>query len=390
MPSPIEASTTPLPELNATQLLFDLQRVSTVVQTFSGSLDTSAIASIITDALVQEFGCAFARLWLVEPDRMGLKLMASSGLHTRLDGDFARVPMGAYKVGKIAQNRVPFLSNQLTQESWVKDRDWAIANRLQGFAGYPLISKDRVIGVLVSFSHHAMAAEFLEVLQVLCMAAAVGLDAATQLQAPRAPSAPYPTLNWALSEWLATILAPVQLTLVGTEQPVTASATHVVLRVAERLTQVQSHHCQLSYGPNALSLDAIVATSGTSDNSLAAVMRYLNPLQQFIDTCRGTLQLTPDRQGTLLRLRLSIPYGDVGPANGAAGADARSSLAQKLSDREQEILSLLGQGYRDRDIAETLHISQSTVKFHINNSITKLKAKNRYQAVYEAAIHGWI
>ncbi|MGB3612493.1 MAG: LuxR C-terminal-related transcriptional regulator, partial [Elainellaceae cyanobacterium] len=334
-----------------------------------------------------------ARLWLVEPDRTVLRLLASSGLHTRLDGDFAQVPMGAYKVGKIAQNRVPFLSNQLTQESWVKDRDWAIANRLQGFAGYPLISQDRVIGVLVSFSHNAMAAEFLEVLQVLCMAAAVGLDAAMQLQTPRASSAPYPTSNWALSEWLAIILAPVQLTLVGTEQPVTPSATYAVLRVAERLTQVQSHHCQLAYSTDSLSLDAIVATSGSSANSHVSVMRYLNPLQRFIVNCQGTLQLTPDRQGTLLRLKLTIPYIDVGPlGKGTADGNgsAQSSLSQKLSDREQEILALLGQGCRDRDIAETLHISQSTVKFHINNSITKLKAKNRYQAVYEAAIHGWI
>ncbi|MEP0929199.1 LuxR C-terminal-related transcriptional regulator [Leptolyngbya sp. SLC-A1] len=53
-------------------------------------------------------------------------------------------------------------------------------------------------------------------------------------------------------------------------------------------------------------------------------------------------------------------------------------------------MALLAQGLRDRDIANRLYISESTVKFHINNSLTKLQAKNRYQAVYQAAIQGWI
>nr|WP_250125910.1 hypothetical protein [Chroococcidiopsis sp. CCMEE 29] len=43
-------------------------------------------------------------------------------MYTHINGSFARVPMGAYKVGKIAQNRVSFLSNNLADEAWVKDR----------------------------------------------------------------------------------------------------------------------------------------------------------------------------------------------------------------------------------------------------------------------------
>lgn len=64
--------------------------------------------------------------------------------------------------------------------------------------------------------------------------------------------------------------------------------------------------------------------------------------------------------------------------------------APGLSDREQEIMQLLSQGFRDRDIAQRLHISESTVRFHVNNTLTKLKAKNRYQAVYEATSRDWI
>ena len=61
-----------------------------------------------------------------------------------------------------------------------------------------------------------------------------------------------------------------------------------------------------------------------------------------------------------------------------------------LSDRELEILTLLTQGLRDRDIADRLIISESTVKFHMNNTMCKLKVKTRYQAIYEAIDKGWI
>ncbi len=49
-----------------------------------------------------------------------------------------------------------------------------------------------------------------------------------------------------------------------------------------------------------------------------------------------------------------------------------------------------GLSVRDREIAQELFISESTVKFHINNSLGKLQAKNRYQGVYQATLWGWI
>jgi DNA-binding CsgD family transcriptional regulator len=61
-----------------------------------------------------------------------------------------------------------------------------------------------------------------------------------------------------------------------------------------------------------------------------------------------------------------------------------------LSERERQVMTLLADGQRDRAIAQALYISESTVKFHINNSLAKLKAKNRYQGVYQAVVQGWI
>lgn len=51
-----------------------------------------------------------------------------------------------------------------------------------------------------------------------------------------------------------------------------------------------------------------------------------------------------------------------------------------LTDREEEVLRLIAQGARDREIAEHLVISESTVKKHVQNLLRKLHARNRVEA----------
>ncbi|MDJ0571983.1 MAG: LuxR C-terminal-related transcriptional regulator [Pleurocapsa sp. MO_192.B19] len=68
------------------------------------------------------------------------------------------------------------------------------------------------------------------------------------------------------------------------------------------------------------------------------------------------------------------------------GLDESIRSQQRLSHREQEVITLLAKGLRDRDIAEQLYISDSTVKFHINNILAKLEAKTRLQALYKLMI----
>lgn len=372
------------PLLDAARLLFDLQHVSQVAQSISGCLDPRKISQRLTDALVEQFECVFARLWVVEPAQTTLRLMASSGLHTHIDGSFARVPMGAYKVGKIAQNRIPFLSNHLADEPWVKDRDWAIANRIQGFAGYPLVAHDRVIGVLAAFSNQPMAPEFLEVLQVLCMTATIALDAATRVEQTASPqppagvdSAPPP-----LSDQLARVLQSTCLTLMGTEQPLAPTLNHALLHAAEQLNPYRCNYCRLSYHATAVTLEAILAAPEGATAALDSWLRsHFADLRTIAAWLGGTLDLRWVSDHRAVQFLLDLPYPVV------AAVDRKG---HKLSEREVEVMQLLAQGWRDRDIAQKLYISESTVKFHINNSLTKLNAKNRYAGVYQAAIQGCI
>lgn len=55
--------------------------------------------------------------------------------------------------------------------------------------------------------------------------------------------------------------------------------------------------------------------------------------------------------------------------------------AEKLSDREHQVLELLAQGMSNKELAEELYISEKTVKNHVSNVLRKLSVNDRTQAV---------
>jgi len=55
---------------------------------------------------------------------------------------------------------------------------------------------------------------------------------------------------------------------------------------------------------------------------------------------------------------------------------------EKLTAREREILQLISQGIRDRDIAKQLQISEKTVQKHVQTILSKLGVQNRTEAAY--------
>jgi DNA-binding NarL/FixJ family response regulator len=57
---------------------------------------------------------------------------------------------------------------------------------------------------------------------------------------------------------------------------------------------------------------------------------------------------------------------------------------KKLTKRELEIFSLIGNGHKNREISSKLCISELTVKTHIHNIFSKLEIENRLQAVLYA------
>jgi DNA-binding NarL/FixJ family response regulator len=72
---------------------------------------------------------------------------------------------------------------------------------------------------------------------------------------------------------------------------------------------------------------------------------------------------------------------------GRAPAVVEPDPLDALSDRERDVLALLAEGLRNREIAERLIISVATVKTHVRHVLEKLRFRNRAEAAAFAARH---
>jgi len=74
----------------------------------------------------------------------------------------------------------------------------------------------------------------------------------------------------------------------------------------------------------------------------------------------------------------------------ADDGDADRPVAAKLTDREQQVLSLIAAGHPTREVALELSYSERTVKNVLHDVVTKLNARSRSQAVAFAVREGLI
>ena len=126
--------------------------------------------------LVKHLDAAFARIWTLSRDGRVLELEASAGIYTHTDGGHARVPVGSLKIGRIAQERRPHLSNQVIGDAEVSDQAWAEREGMVAFAGYPLIVEDRLIGVAALFARKRLGDSVLKALASIADEIALGIE----------------------------------------------------------------------------------------------------------------------------------------------------------------------------------------------------------------------
>ena len=104
------------------------------------------------------------------------------------------------------------------------------------------------------------------------------------------------------------------------------------------------------------------------------------PRHKIIEAIRGTVEgrsfLDPAIAGKLIN---QVASNQKQPT---------SVLAEKLTERELDVLRLIAKGFNNGDIAGQLHLSEGTVRNHVSAILEKLGVSDRTQAAVIAIHHG--
>jgi len=95
-------------------------------------------------------------------------------------------------------------------------------------------------------------------------------------------------------------------------------------------------------------------------------------------TAAGKTYVDPSVAG---RLFDHVARGTPGPS---------SPLLQELTERERQVLALLGRGWSNTDIARHLHVAEGTVRNHVSAVLSKLDLADRTQAALLALRFGLV
>ena len=169
----------------------------------------------------------------------------------------------------------------------------------------------------------------------------------------------------------------------------TAEALLIVERLIAQAGDLQ--HWKLVI--EALILQALLLALSQPNDALQALSRAVQLglpggfIRSFVDAgdpLRELLRHLQPRdvltQGYLQRL-LGHFSTEAGITSPEARPATQAGLAEPLTEREQDVLRLIAEGFSNQQIAERLIISTATVKTHVTNINGKLGAASRTQAV---------
>jgi transcriptional regulator with GAF, ATPase, and Fis domain len=175
------------------------EMINTLLLEMAQQRSMEALFQVIVDGLTCFPMTALARIWVTKPGDVCkdcsmlsecsdqskcLHLAASSGHSiydtkadwTKLDGSYSRFPIGARKVGYIALSGTPLSILSMEEDhKWIAQKEWAKNEGIKSFAGYPLVFRGEVLGVLAVFARAELTSSLLYALQVISNHAASAL-----------------------------------------------------------------------------------------------------------------------------------------------------------------------------------------------------------------------
>jgi len=107
--------------------------------------------------MVRHLNPAWIGIWTLCHQKEGLKLQAHGGACPPMTASEDLEKFGHLLIGQIAYDKRPFLTNAAFENSRIPNQTWVKQEGLVGFAGYPLLSKQEVMGVMAMFSREPLS-----------------------------------------------------------------------------------------------------------------------------------------------------------------------------------------------------------------------------------------
>jgi PAS domain S-box-containing protein len=283
----------------------------------------------ITQTAVDLLDLDFCRIWVTKPGDLCdsgcihagtaeephacrnrekcLHLMASSGRYSHVNGDHRRVPVGCYKIGRIASDGDnKFLTNDVTTDPRVHDHQWAKDLGLVSFAGYKLRDTNGdSVGVFAMFAKHPISEEddaFLSGMAEMTSRVIVDHRAAEELRETRRQAV---EANHAKSRFLASMSYEIRT-------PMTAILGYADLLMDPKINaSSQNNYAAVirRNGEHLLTMiDDVLDLSKIEAGKLALDMQRCSVLSLLADVA-GTMRPRAEQRG----ISLSVEYASAMP-----------------------------------------------------------------------------
>jgi DNA-binding NarL/FixJ family response regulator len=143
--------------------------------------------------------------------------------------------------------------------------------------------------------------------------------------------------------------------------------------------------------PGASGTEALIAIRNEFPNARVMMLTTSSgdvEIQRALRAGAAAYVLKSTTKDELLQVIRNVAAGRKHIPSDVATCVAENMGKEDLSPRELEVLDLIREGNKNKQIAEQLSIAETTVNFHIKNIVDKLQANDRTHAVTIALRRG--
>ncbi|HSE98019.1 MAG TPA: response regulator transcription factor [Blastocatellia bacterium] len=112
------------------------------------------------------------------------------------------------------------------------------------------------------------------------------------------------------------------------------------------------------------------------------------PKDKTVEVIISAIKKVRDGEAWLDPVTMAGVLNEMARANKPKPTDPESSKITSLTDREREVVALIGEGLKNKQIADRLFISETTVRHHLTSIFSKLEVSDRVELLIYSYRHG--